>query len=191
MMAAPLLRMSPEHFLAWERTETERHQYVRGEVFAMAGGSPRHNAIVANAIIALGATLRGRGCTVLSSDQRIRSGDGEQYVYVDVSVVCGPLRLVSGTTDVLENPDLVVEVLSPGTEAYDRGDKWEGYQRIPELRDYVLVSQGSVRVEHFARQAGGTWRYGVSGPGAVVLLSDGTELSVDALYDGVMQLSAG
>jgi Uma2 family endonuclease len=183
--------MSAEEFLAWERTETERHQYVRGEVFAMAGASPRHNAIVANAIIALGAALRSRGCTVLSSDQRIRSGDGEQYVYADVTVVCGPLRLVPGTTDVLENPALVVEVLSPSTEAYDRGDKWEGYQRISELSDYILLSQASVRVEHFQRQAGGTWRYGVAGPGALVVLSNGIKLSVDALFDGVMQLSAG
>jgi Uma2 family endonuclease len=191
MTAAPVLRMSPEEFLAWERTETERHQYVRGEVFAMAGGSPRHNAIVANAIIALGGVLRGRGCTVLASDQRIRSGGGEQYVYADVSVVCGPLRLAPGTTDVLENPGLVVEVLSPATEAYDRGDKWEGYQRISELRDFLLVSQASIRVEHFQRRAGGTWQYAVAGPGDRVVLADGTELPVDSLYEGVTQLSAG
>ena len=191
MTAAPVLPMSPEDFLAWERAQPDRHQYVRGEVFAMAGGSPRHNAIVANAIMALGVAVRGRGCTVLSSDQRIRSGAGDQYVYADASLVCGALVLAEGTTDVLENPRVVIEVLSSSTEAYDRGEKWEGYQQIPGLRDYLLVSQAAPRVELFQREDEAIWRYTVAGPGDLISLSSGAQLAVDALYEGAMQLVAG
>lgn len=112
---------SPAEFLAWERDQPERHEYFRGEVFAMAGGSPRHNALCSSVNAALRAALRLRGCQLFSSDQRVGLGQGERYGYPDVTVVCGKVVLEPGTSDVLAAPTILVEVLSPATEQYDRG----------------------------------------------------------------------
>ena len=95
----------------------------------MAGGSPRHNALCANAVARLREALGDRVCNVFTSDQRVGLGAGERYVYPDVTVVCGALLLEQGTSDVVANPTILVEVLSTSTEQYDRGLKWEGYQR--------------------------------------------------------------
>src|SRR5690242_2577533 len=149
-MARVALRshLTPDEYLAWERTQPVRHEYYRGEVFAMAGGSMRHNVLCARVIEALGAQLRGR-CLVMTSDQRVVAAERDRYVYPDVSIVCGPMVAEPGTSDVLANPTILVEVLSESTEQYDRGGKWEGYQRLDSLTDYVLVSQAEPRIEHF------------------------------------------
>jgi Uma2 family endonuclease len=183
-------RMTPEQFLAWERKQSARHEYRQGEVFAMAGGSPRHNALVANVTAELVTRLRGGPCRVLSSDQRIAIRATEQYVYADVSVVCGALELDAGTSDVLHNPTCLVEVLSPSTEAYDRGLKWEGYRTIATLRDYLLVSQHTPRIEHYQREPDGSWRYRIAEAGDRVTLAGGTELAVPEVFSGVMELVA-
>src|ERR1043165_7963115 len=121
--------MSASEYLAWERAQPGKHEYHRCVVFAMAGGSPRHN-FLSNAMGAeLRAALRGKGCHVLSSDQRISAKQGGRYVYADAVVACGGIQMEPGTTDVLANPKVIVEVLSKSTEAYDRGDKWDAYQR--------------------------------------------------------------
>jgi Uma2 family endonuclease len=185
--AAPL-RLSAEEYLTWEREQLDRHDFHAGEVFAMAGGSPRHNALVANVVAGLVTALRGGPCRALSSDQRIVLETGKRYVYADASVVCGSVRLREGTTDVLENPSAVIEVLSPRTEAYDRGLKWEGYQRLPSLLDYLLVSQHTMRVEHYQRESDGTWKYRVVEEHGTVVLSNGARLEVDEVFVGVFEL---
>jgi len=131
--------MTAEQYLVWEREQPERHEYYRGDVFAMAGGTPRHNALDAAVTIELGGAPKGTPCRILSADQRIIAGEQDHYVYADVSVVCGELELHPGTVDVLSNPHIVVEVLLKSTEAYDRGLKWEAYRRIPSVQDYLLV----------------------------------------------------
>lgn len=155
----------------------------------MAGGSVRHNALCVRAGGQLDGALRASGCVVLSSDQRV-GVDGDRYVYPDVTVVCGAVVLEAGTTDVVANPTVLVEVLSASTEQYDRGQKWEGYQRLASLTDYVLVSQGEARIEHFRRGEAGAWIYRAAGPGERVQLSNGAELVVDAIFDGVFALPA-
>ncbi|WP_437967402.1 Uma2 family endonuclease [Sorangium sp. So ce260] len=183
--------MSAAEYLEWERGQVAKHEYHLGEVFAMAGGSPRHN-VLSNAVGAeLRAAVRGKPCHVLSPDQRISAKQGERYVYADAVVACGGVRMEPGTSDVLANPSVVVEVLSPSTEAYDRGEKWAAYQRIPSLTDYLLVSQISVRVEHFRREADGSWRYRVIEAGGAISLANGATLPVDAVYEGVFELDAG
>src|SRR5262245_39536273 len=112
----------------------------------MAGGSPRHNRLSAQAIASLVAQLRGGPCGVYSSDQKLGL-PADEFVYADAVVVCGPLTLRQGTTDVLTNPTVVIEVLSKSTEGYDRGDKQKGYLALPSLRHFVLVSQREARVE--------------------------------------------
>jgi Uma2 family endonuclease len=178
--------MTAEAYLAWERAQPTKHEFFHGEVFAMAGASPRHNALCNLCGTALTVALRSRGCVVLTSDQRVTMSSGGRYVYPDVSVVCGPLEIESN--DVLANPTIIIEVLSGSTEQYDRGLKWEGYQRIATLADYVLVSQGEARIEHFRRAADGTWNYRAAGPGERVTLSTDVALIVDDLYAGVLDL---
>ena len=180
--------LTPGEYLAWERRQSARHEYFRGDVFAMAGGSPRHNALSANVTAALHPSLAARGCHLLSSDQRVGFPGGDRYVYADVTLVCGPVSLETGTSDVLANPETVVEVLSPSTEQYDRGLKWEGYQEITSLLDYVLVSQAEPRIEHFRREVDGNWVYRAAGAGGHVTLTSGATLHVGAIFRGVFDL---
>lgn len=182
--------LSAAEFLAWEREQATRHEFFRGEVFAMVGGSPRHNALGSRFNAALRLAFGQRGCEVFSSDQRIGLGAGERYVYPDLSVVCGPLVLEPGTADVITNPSILVEVLSGSTEQYDRGLKWEGYQRVESLTDYVLVSQLELRVEHYRREADGIWIYRALGPGQPLVLSGQVTLDLDAIFAGVFDLPA-
>jgi Uma2 family endonuclease len=180
--------MTASEYLAWERVQPHRHEFVHGEVFDMSGGSPRHAALIAAVTIELGNAHRGGRCRVLSTDQRIVAQDGEHYVYADASVVCGPMQLAEGTKDVLVNPSVVVEVLSASTEAYDRGKKWSGYRRIASLSDYVLVSQSSPQIEHYQREPNGEWHYRVAGPGGRVTLGSGATFEVDRVYAGAFEI---
>ena len=177
-------KLSPEEYLAWERVQAGKHEYFDGEVFAMAGGSPRHNRLIMTVGIALDASLRARGCSVLSSDQRVRARE-RRYVYPDLTVVCGPLDVAH--EDILTNPTMLVEVLSSSTEQYDRGLKWDGYQRLSSLTDYVLVSQDRAHLEHFGR-SDGRWIYTSAGPGERLTLTNGIEVDVDTIFAGVFAL---
>lgn len=189
--AATSQHLAAGEYLAWEREQPDKHEYHRGEVFAMAGGSPRHNGLSSAVGAELRAALRGKGCHVLSSDQRIAAKPGERYVYADVVAVCGEVRMEPGTSDVLANPKIIVEVLSRSTEAYDRGDKWDAYQRLPSLSDYLLVSQTARQIEHYQREADGAWRYRLLEAGQVVTLSNGGGVAIDAVYEGAFALAAG
>ena len=180
--------LGPGEYLAWERQQSARHEYFRGEVFAMAGGSMRHNALCSNLNAALHAELRSNGCVVLTSDQRVGAEEQDRYVYPDVTVVCGGVRLQPGTTDVLANPSIVVEVLSGSTEQYDRGLRWDGYQRMASVSDYLLVSQAEPHLEHFRRDQDGKWIYTSARAGEHVELSNGAVLDIDAIFAGVMDL---
>ena len=177
--------MTAGDYLAWESAQAEKHEFFRGEVCAMAGGSVRHNALSVRVARALSSALEGRGCVVLSSDQRV-VGAADHYVYPDLTVACGALEI--RTHDVLANPTALVEVLSATTEQYDRGLKWEGYQRIGSLQDYVLVSRTEPRLEVFRRAADGTWIYQAVGSGERLTLSSGAVLTVDEIFAGLDEL---
>jgi Uma2 family endonuclease len=180
-------KLTAAEYLAWEREQTDKHEFHAGEVFAMAGGSPRHNLIAGNVHSVLKRALQGR-CVAFPSDQRVMFDGGARYVYPDTSVVCGKVMLQDGTTDVLVNPTILVEVLSRGTEQYDRGLKWEGYQRLASLTDYLLISQHEVRVEQFQRASDGRWFYRAYGPGDHVPLASGVQVDVDAIYEDAFAL---
>jgi Uma2 family endonuclease len=185
------MSMTAAEYLAWERLQTDKHEYHLGEVFAMAGGSIRHSFLAGAATSELRAAFRGGSCRVLTSDARIGIDSGERYMYADAVVACGEVRTEPGTSDVLSNPSVVVEVLSDSTEKYDRGDKWEAYRRVPSLTDYLLISQATPHIEHFERETDGSWRYRVLGAGDSVTLATGATLSVDSVYDGAFELAAG
>jgi Uma2 family endonuclease len=180
--------MEPDAFLAWERDQRERHAYFRGQIFAMAGGSPRHSLLASRAIELLGTRLRGKPCDVHTSDLRLGL-DAQHFVYADAVVVCRPLELRPGTTDVVTNPSVVIEVLSKSTEAYDRGDKQAGFLALASLKHYVLVSQRQARVELYTRQTDGSFRFTVHGPGMTIELEKlQLTLSVDDIYAGCFEL---
>ena len=181
-------QLTAAEYLAWERQQETKHEFFHGEVFEMPGGSYRHNALGARISAALQVALRGKACFVLTSDQRVSLWNQQRYVYPDATVVCGAVEAQDGTNDVLLNPAILVEVLSKSTEEYDRGLKWEGYQRIASLTDYLLVAQSKVQIEHFRRRDGNHWDYCTCGPGERVVLTNGAELDIDAIFDGMFAL---
>jgi Uma2 family endonuclease len=152
----PKPSLSPEEYLAIDRQAEIRSEYLDGEMFAMAGGSYTHNVIVGNLVGEIRQQLKGRPCTVCPSDQRVHVPEID-YTYPDVVVVCGEPRFEDEHLDILLNPVLIVEVLSPTTEAYDRGKKFQLSQEIESLVEYVLVAQDRHRVELFLRQGGNKW----------------------------------
>lgn len=180
--------MTAAEYLAWEREQADKHEFHEGEVFAMAGGTLRHNFLGGRTVAQLWAAMGPLGCIVLSSDQRVVLEEERRYAYPDAVVVCGTPVPSPGTKDTLTNPTVIVEVLSPGTEAFDRGDKWAGYRRLPSLTDYLLVSQESAQIEHFQRATAGAWHFRALGPGDEVVLTNGARLSVDAVFAGAFEL---
>jgi len=181
--AALRTKVSEQEYLAFERAAEERHEYADGEIFAMSGGTREHSLLASNVVGELHAALLERLCEAHGSDMRIHIPSTGRYTYADALVVCGEPVFTDEVRDTLVNPTVIVEVLSDSTEKYDRGDKFEQYQTIASLRDYLLVSQKKVRVEHFCKQADGTWVLRALGPGdRVVLASVGCELAVDRVY---------
>ena len=155
MASNPVSKLTEEQYLAIERAEEFRSEFVDGEMFAMAGASMSHVRIQQDLAGELHASLRGSRCEALGSDCRIKVS-GRAYLYADVSVACAPAT-ADEHDDSLTNPVAIFEVLSPSTEKYDRGMEFQLYRSIDSLRDYVLVDQEQVRVEQYTRQADGTW----------------------------------
>ena len=151
----------------------------------MAGGTMRHSAVCANVVVALGAALRGSPCRVYQSDLRVRVEATGLSSYPDVTIVCGPAAPSPIDRHAATNPRVIVEVTSESTEAYDRGAKFQHYQAIPSLTDYVLVSDDRIRIDHFRRQGDGTWVLTPVGPVAPTstrIDSVGVTLSLDDAY---------
>lgn len=181
--AARKTTWTPEEYLAWERSSDEKHEYFDGEVFAMAGASEEHNLIVTNIVATLWIALRQRPCKVYPSDLRVKIPSTGLYTYPDASVLCDRPEFEDDAADTLLNPQVIFEVLSEFTEDYDRGTKFKHYRSITSFREYVLVSQTEILVEHSTRQDDGSWllRDHHAG-GRLVLASTGCEIAVDELY---------
>jgi Uma2 family endonuclease len=154
--------MTPEEYLVAERKAETRSEYFAGEVFAMVGASKRHNLIAANIIRVLGNQLLARPCNVYPSDMRVKVSATGKYTYPDVVVACEPELFDDAENDTLLNPVVIIEVLSASTEAYDRGKKFEQYQQITSLTEYILVAQEPYRIEQYVRQSDKEWRYSES-----------------------------
>jgi Uma2 family endonuclease len=179
---------TPEEYLELERAAVDvKSQYVDGRIYAMAGGTPKHSQIAANVIGALIAGLKGKPCRVFQSDARIRTSEADLFAYPDVSVVCGELKLHDSMRDTITNPVVIVEVLSPSTQDFDHGLKFIRYQTIPELTDYVLVSQEEARVDVYHRTGANSWTLEIHlGRDAVAPVeSIGCTLALAEVYDKV------
>jgi Uma2 family endonuclease len=187
-------RYSIEEYFRLDEASEEKLEYrdgyivPLGEIIAMAGGSESHALISANFAGELRNALKGKPCRVYSSDLRVRIKGTPLYVYPDVSVICGPTQFDTETPpkSVL-NPKVIVEVTSPGTEAYDRTEKFKKYLRLDSVDEYVMVSQNAAWVDVYTRQADGNWLFQpVHGPGAVVRLSSlDVALPLSEIYAGV------
>lgn len=183
--------MSYAEYLEAERVAETRHEYLRGEVYAMAGGSPEHARLAAAVSGELRVALRDKPCAVFSSDLRVRIEETDRTTYPDVTVVCGERQVSVVDRDALTNPTLIVEILSDSTESDDRGEKFAHYRRIASLQEYVLVSQRARRIEVFRRTADG-WTLHEAGPTETLqLASIDATLSVDELYRDPLASSVG
>lgn len=150
--------LTTEEYLALERQSEIRHEFLDGFVYAMAGESPTHSTICFNLAVSVGSQLKDKPCRGFSPNMKVRAGEKGLYAYPDLMIVCGEPVSLDERGDVLINPTVIFEVLSPSTEAYDRGEKFERYRtHIETLRDYLLVSQDQPRVEHHHRETDGTW----------------------------------
>lgn len=178
-------RMSYEAYLALEARSAVKLEYVDGWVVAMTGGTPTHARLAGRVTRLLGSQLDGTPCEPYSADLKVHIARANRSTYADVTVVCGEPQPSAIDRNAIENPAVLVKVLSVGTESDDRGTKWRDYQRLPSLRHYVLVSQSERRIEVYSRQRGG-WRYGeVTGKGRVSLEGIHAELDLDAVYRGI------
>ena len=160
-MALPqqfLPTMSAEHYLLLERATEERHEFLDGVVYAMAGESPDHSTICFNLATIIGAQIRDKPCRGFSPNMKVRTSSGDLFAYPDLMIVCGEAKFHDKRGGVLLNPTVIFEVLSPSTEKYDRGEKFLRYRtQIESLEDYVLVSQDRMRVELHHRESDGAW----------------------------------
>ncbi len=177
-------RFTPNEYFAWEEQQELRHEYLDGEVYAMTGATVNHGQIAANLIILLGSHLRGGGCRVLTSDVKVGIQESNDYVYPDVSVTCNELDRAA--TKFISYPCLIIEVLSPSTEAYDRGGKFRLYRRSSSLRDYVLVNANKIEIDLYHKNDLDRWEISnyVAGD-AIELESINLTFPIDRVFEGI------
>ena len=198
-MGAPKARpyFTVAQYLAIERKSKDRHEFLDGEIYAMAGESGEHGDISVNVVTSVAYQLRGKPCRARTIDTKVRSGPNPDagdsskglYSYPDIVVICGEPQYHDEFRDIVLNPTAIVEVLSKSTESFDRGEKFNRFQTWnPTLRDYILVSQNQPLIEHFSKQPDGTWTYlrilGLDGN--LTIPSIQCTLKLSEVYDRVM-----
>lgn len=177
-------KMTVEEYLEWEPQQEVRYEYFYGEVFAMTGGTIPHNDIALNLYTALRPYLRSRGCRVNVSDVKLQLSSQKQYYYPDLIVSCDPQDL--NARKFIQHPKLLVEVLSPGTSAKDRDEKFTYYLRIPSLEEYILIDSEKISVERYCRGEGKMWLYYPYTSGDIITLSSiEFEFPIELLYEDV------
>ena len=146
-------------YLELERNADFKSEYYNGEIFAMAGATLIHNKIVSNLIFLFNQFLKDKPCDVYPSDLRLQVEKSGLYTYPDITIVCGKTELLDNKFDTLKNPTILIEVLSDSTEKYDRGQKFSFYREIPSLKEYILVSSKTMKIEKFKRLEDGNYLY--------------------------------
>ncbi|PSO71109.1 MAG: hypothetical protein BRC37_14305 [Cyanobacteria bacterium QH_3_48_40] len=186
MIANPQLNwMSPQEYLEWEPTQEIRYEYIDGEIFAMTGGTKSHNRIALNLVTALDSYLLEKGCDIYIADVKVQVSLAASYHYPDVVVTCNSRD--QDSSQFVQYPCLIVEVLSPSTEAYDRGGKFAQYRKLESLQEYVLIQSEKIGVECFRRNQQGLWvLYPYEQGDTITLESVGFSLPVETLYRQVI-----
>ena len=180
-----LVRFTPEEYLAWEVQQELRYEYIDGEVYAMSGGTLPHGLIGLNFASSLKFSLRGRGCLVLNSDCKVGVSDEGPFTYPDASVTCENRDRIA--QKFARYPCLIAEVLSPSTEAYDRGGKFALYRRLDSLQEYVLIGSQVKSVEVFRRNDLGQWIFTAYEEGESIQLMGATvTVTFDEIYENVI-----
>jgi len=186
--SAPGAGMSYQEYVALEKGAAERHEYINGKVFAMAGGTPEHGALAVAFAAELRTALVGKQCRVFSSDVAVHVAATSFTSYPDVSVVCGKLETAAENERAITNPVIIVEVLSPSTEGYDRGAKSAHFRQLESLRELVFVAQDERRIEVLRRTSPGHWELTEARSGSSIELQAlGISLSVDAVYSNPLE----
>ena len=186
-LAAPKTTFTAADYLAWEAEQPERHDYLDGEVFAMAGAEDRHVTVALNFAIALRQHLSGSPCRTYMSDMRLQVAAANSYFYPDVMVTCSALDQISSM--VKTEPKLIIEVLSPSTAAYDRGLKFSHYRSLPSLEEYALIDLDTRSTDVYRKGPDGLWVLHPFGRGETVsLASVALELSAAQLFADVLEL---
>ena len=180
----PIDKTTEDEYLLREPEAEYKSEYIDGRVTAMAGASEAHELIVWNWAAALGAQLAATPCRAFLGNMRVKVEAAQFYSYPDIAVVCEEPRYVDEKRATLLNPNLIVEVLSASTAGYDRGEKFSYYQKLPSLREYVLVSQDRMQVEQYVRQPDGSWRlqHRLSSRADLLTLGVGASISLDEMY---------
>jgi Uma2 family endonuclease len=185
-MPSPALKpkFSPEEYLAWEAEQVEKHEYVDGEVFAMAGAAEGHVMVCGNAYMALRQHLKGSPCRTFMSDMKVQADAASSYFYPDVVVTCSPLDAQDPL--VKREPSLIIEVLSPGTAAYDRGAKFSAYRRMQSLKEYMLIDTDTRATDVYRKGADGLWvLHPFAKDESVELASVALTITAQTLFDEV------
>ena len=179
-------------YLQHQRNNTQKYEYYKGEVFAMAGATVSHNIIATNLLVSLAIALKGKPCRPFNSDQRIHIPENTLFTYPDISVVCGSVLTFNNDQVNVLNPSVIIEVLSPGTKGYDRGEKFMLYRDIPSLKEYILVDSNSILVEAFRLNEQYHWELQeyrkLSASAKLPAL--GIALSLQDIYEGTPLLAA-
>ncbi len=187
MLSQPDIRFTPQQYLKMERAAEYKSEFINGRIYAMSCASRHHNRISVNLTAQLYAQLRGRPCETWATDMRVKVSATGLYTYPDAAVVCGESQFEDTAFDTLLNPIVIIEVLSPSTEADDRGAKFAHFQRLESMQDYVLVAQDKCRVEHFTRLSEHEWTLKIYSDAAETLQLPGIDcrLLVSDIYDRV------
>ena len=151
--------LSAEEYLEAERKALEKHELMNGKIITMQGASLKHNRIVGNLIAEIGGFLKNRTCEVFPSDMRVNIPSTNSFCYPDLTIVCGKPELLDDHFDNLLNPSVIIEVLSPSTESYDRGNKFFTYQQIPSLKEYILVDTSAISIQTIVKKDDGLWKF--------------------------------
>lgn len=187
MSTQSLPLLTPEQYLEIERAAENRSEYLAGSMYAMSGSSFDHAFLVTNTLSALHAQLRGKECAAFAADLRLFVREHDLITYPDVFVTCRPFQVLDGRKDTMLDATVIIEVLSPSTKNYDRGEKFIFYRALPSFREYLLLSQDKVRAEHHVRQSDGAWlmREYSSLSGEITLPSIGCHVRLQDVYERV------
>lgn len=179
--------ISIEDYLAAEEVALEKHEYYKGEIFAMAGASIPHNRLVRNTLVSIGSYLEGKTCEIFPGDLKIHIEANSLFTYPDLSIFCDPIKTYTNRNDVATNPVVIIEVLSKSTQDYDRGSKFKLYRDLPSLKEYILISSLEVLVEKYVKQTGNKWQFTAYNKAEEIFSIEaiGLSIEVNSTYRGV------
>jgi len=179
--------LTAEEYLYAERNADGKNELMNGKIFTMAGASLQHNKIVSNLIGNINPFLKGKSCEVFPSNMRVNIPSTNSFTYPDLTIVCGKPELMDDHFDNLLNPIVIIEVLSPSTESYDRGNKFFTYQRIPSLKEYILVDSTACSIQTIVKKDDDLWQFTTISDlaSSITIQSIGQTILMPDIYDGV------